>query len=441
MACFWSLRYPLPPIIITIILLVLNVLERYSDSIGPDSANLNAQLNTLQFVSKMHEISIGASLSTISLSLLQYEILNGGIPIGGLLAGFRISDPGSLLSAELLATGTRGTKKFFFITLALSLLTILAAVCGPASAILMLPSLDWWEVYVTQTLESWARSATKSKLLFFIGANESLLWPMNISNANYSPYVCSGSNTSDSLSIPDGCPAGGASVIFDWARTASPLGPTTPWRWNITMPIYRQPLAAQYGSSFNRFLEGAAYPDWRFNNTQYEWFLSQTTSTPAADTIVSISRALGSGNQTTRWKLMLSDRSDPPAAQAFAACSSKYWIYQNTTGLVHSVLDGVAQLANGRLDFSGPKYTSVDMKFEYPLEEPARGFWYSNASVALNMWNASQKTVSIWADPKGKKPSIGAAMITCEQNAHGSCLTKPWTDANGYWIQLHFVES
>ncbi|KAF7894660.1 uncharacterized protein EAF01_010110 [Botrytis porri] len=98
------------------------------------------------------------------------EILNDGI-----LAGSRINDLYSLLSPDLWAIGTRGTKKFLLIALMLLLLIILVVICRPASAILMLPSLGWWEVSMTQTLESLVGSAITSKPLFLIGANKSSL--------------------------------------------------------------------------------------------------------------------------------------------------------------------------------------------------------------------------------------------------------------------------
>ncbi|KAF5877908.1 uncharacterized protein Bfra_000071 [Botrytis fragariae] len=440
-----SCAFHLLPITVTIILLLLNSLEVYSDSIGSDVDNLNARLNALQFAAKMHEILIGASLSTMGLNLLQYEVLNGGIPFGGLLAGFRINDLGSLLSPDLWAIGTRGTKKFLLIALTLSLLTILAAICGPASAILMLPSLGWWEVSVRQNLEYLVGSATTSKPLFFVGANESSLWPMKISDANYSPYVCDASNTTNNLSIPVGCPGGGASVIFDWARATYSLGSNTPLRWNITMPIFRNTSSSFPGPNFNRFVEGVGYLDWRFTNT-ISWLLSQTISTPAAETLVSVALALGSANTTTRWKLTLSDGSDPPAAQAFATCSSNtHWIYQKATGLIWHSADFwiLGSLENGSIGFIdpdreehpvSPPYPSVDMKFTFPLEEPARGSWYSNASTTLDLWNASRQSVSTWASSEGQRASIGAAMITCaEEFGDGMCGT------HQSWVPLEFT--
>jgi hypothetical protein len=432
--------FHLLPIGITIILLLLNVLEVYSDSISPDISHLNARLNALQFAAKLHEISIGASLSKIGLNLLQYEIMNGGIPLGGFLAGFKINDLGSLWSPEIWATGTCGRKKCFLIALILSFLTLLGATCGPASAILMLPSLGWWEVSVTETLESIARSATTSRPLFMIGANESSLWPEKIGDSNYWPHVCGASNTTDSLSIPEGCPGGGASTMFDWARATGTFSSYGPQHWNITIPIYQS--AREQGNrapkprpTFNRFLEGVAYPDWRFQSSgYYNWFLSQTISSPAAESLVSIAQTLGSGNDTTRWKLNLSDGSDPPAAQVFAACGDTDWAYQNTTGLV--IPGRRVLLRHGGVHYlSADKEAQIptyDMKLAFPLGEPTR-FWYSNASTALDLWNLSQQPVSIWASLKGEGPSIGAAMISCFYDRSGIC------DSYKSWTYLHIT--
>ncbi|KAF7959201.1 hypothetical protein EAE96_002716 [Botrytis aclada] len=410
--------FHLLPITITIILLLLNSLEIFSDSIGPDVDNLNARLNALQFAAKMQEILISASLSTMGLSLLQNEILNGGIPLGGFLAGFRINDLGSLVSPGLWAVGSRGTKKLLLIALTLALLTILAAICGPASAILMLPSLGWWEVSVTQVLEPLVGSATTSKPLFFIGANESSLWPMKISNKNYPPYVCSASNITNYLSIPVACPGGGVSVIFDWARATHALENLTPWRWNITMPIFRNTSNIFLSSSrFNRFLEGVGYPDWRFEGSNH-WFLSQTISTPAAETLVSVALALGSENATTRWKLMLSDGSNPPAAQAFAICSSSttYRVYQKTTGLIRNSSDFLIIRDQG-------KHSLVLKDGE-------------NYTLGLHMLagslDASHQSVSTWASSEGQRASIGAVMIGCHEVADGIC------ESHQSWVPLGF---
>jgi hypothetical protein len=413
------------PVIITIILFFLNGLETYSDSIGPNVSNLNARLNALQFAAKIHEILIGASFSTMGLNLLQYNILNGGIPLGGLLAGFRINDLCLLLSPEFWAIGTQGNKKFWFIALVLSLLTIMATICGPASAILMLPTLGWWEVSVAQALESWARSATKSKPLFFMGANESLLWPTKISDENYPPYICDASNATDSLSIPEDCPGGGASVIFDWARAAGPSA-SKYRKWNITMPLYQKGLSVVRGATFNRFLEGSSYFDWRFEgSSNYAWSLSQTISTPAAESIVSIARTFSSENDTTRWKHTLSDGSYLPAVQVFASCSTTTFRYYYDTGLVVSN-DGrrVGMFQDGSYQIIMPTYNSADMKFDFPLPlKELHRSWSINASDALDLWNTTQKSVAIWANADGEIPSIGAAMILCEtdQLVDGPC--------------------
>ncbi|KAM3075083.1 hypothetical protein ACMFMF_005764 [Clarireedia jacksonii] len=352
--------------------------------------------------------------------------MNGGIPLGGFLAGFKINDLGSLWSPEIWATGTCGRKKCFLIALILSFLTLLGATCGPASAILMLPSLGWWEVSVTETLESLARSVTTSKPLFIIGANESSLWPEKISDSNYWPHVCGASNITNSLPILEGCPGGGASTMFNWARATGPLPDWGPLHWNITIPIYQS--TREQGnwarSTFNRFLEGITYQNWQFRSSgYYRCFLSQTISSPAAESLISIAQTLGSENGTTRWKLNLSDGSDPPAAQAFAACGDTIWAYQKATGEAKPIFPQRELLPDGRFKFKstngGIQYLSADqdgripsynIKFAFPLEDPTR-FWYSNASAALDLWNVSQQTVSIWVS-SGERPSIGAARIS-----------------------------
>lgn len=114
------------------------------------------------------------------------------------------------------------------------------------------------------------------------------------------------------------------------------------------------------------------------------------------------------------------------------------WVYQKTTGLIRHSSDFLIVgdqrnlslvLGDGENYTLGLAYTSVDMNFTFPLDEPARGSWYSNASTALDLWNGSQEIVSTWVSSEGHGPSIGAAMITCDElYLNGICEPhRSWT--------------
>jgi hypothetical protein len=82
------------------------------------------------------------------LNYVQYELLNGrGVPLGSLLAPFQVNNLGSLWSLGVWATGyASGMKRRHFLLIAIIVLSVLlASIVGPASAILMAPSLSYWD--------------------------------------------------------------------------------------------------------------------------------------------------------------------------------------------------------------------------------------------------------------------------------------------------------
>lgn len=233
------------PIIFTTVLLFLNSSTVYATSIGVGTANVNARLNGLQFTAKIHEILIGASLSSMVLSLVQHIIFQAGVPIGSLFIAFRITDLTSLSSPEFWAALTaerslEGRTSLGFLCLLTVFSTILAAVSGPASAILMLPSLDWWNFPFSKDsfppgrdFRPWLPNESSYPTgTFRAETNFIELWPNRIDRSYSYPSICGFSNR---LFITEECPAGGHSVIQTWALTQKPsfVGDS----WNITMPI------------------------------------------------------------------------------------------------------------------------------------------------------------------------------------------------------------
>jgi hypothetical protein len=103
----------------------------------------NSGYAILQFVAKIHEVLMQASIAAILLSYIRSEALqHGGTPFGSLFAGVQVSQISYLWSPELLGTLTatclesqRKIRLAFMIVLS----CLLAASVGPSSAILMLP--------------------------------------------------------------------------------------------------------------------------------------------------------------------------------------------------------------------------------------------------------------------------------------------------------------
>lgn len=378
------------PIMITLTLLFLNACKTYANSIGSADAELNSRLNGLQFVAKVHEILLGASLSAMILSLVHHSILRQGIPLGGLFVAFRITDLGSLLSPELWAAGGFGhdfKRRVLFVAISL-LVMIVAAICGPASAILMLPSLDWWDVPNT-------RYTTWSTAHFTLNAEKSQVWPKKIDNSSFDS-----SCGFDTEKFSDNCAAGGFSAIRSWAERPSSLMSES--SWNITMAMNSREVF------YDRFIGGTskAYKtpktlsfndtyQWWGDPTTQTWSLSQTISVPAGSLITSVAETIGSHNETSRFQLLVNGE-DPPAPQAIAACTGIYYNITNELINGYSSLDDVP-LPFVRRDMTHGRYRPAQIRQAFES-------WNSSGRWPLAMWMQAQNEDS-------DSPSIGAVMF------------------------------
>lgn len=115
-----------------------------------------------QVVAKIHEVAIQASLATVVFSYIRYEMTIGnGIPFGTLFSGLQISQIAYLWSMEFwgslrsphLPLGRKITLLFLIFVFIL-----LASLSGPASAILLIPRLDFWpggstDIWINATID------------------------------------------------------------------------------------------------------------------------------------------------------------------------------------------------------------------------------------------------------------------------------------------------
>ncbi|KAF5870086.1 uncharacterized protein Bfra_010232 [Botrytis fragariae] len=418
------------PIIFTIVLLFLNASTVYATSIGVGTANVNAGLNGLQFAAKIHEILIGASLSSMVLSLVQYIIFQAGVPIGSLFIAFRITDLTSLSSPEFWASLTAdrsldGRTSLGFLCLLTVFSTILAAVSGPASAILMLPSLDWWNFPFSEDsflldadFRLWFPNESSYPTgTFRAETNIIELWPNHIDGSYSHSSVCGFSN----MLFTDKCPAGGHPVIQTWARTQRPslVGDS----WNITMPItlpysIYDPMGASLTKTYSsRFIEGtgrhynasdhsgSGYSEYMPDSNQSSlidtwhertWYMGQTSSVLATDALLTIAGIhTTSENETTRLQALVNNRS-PPAPQAFAACSGFYYNVSNE---------------------KGGEYDSL-ASFQLPFleKDTSNGqYWYAEHKQAFESWKSSGGwPLALWIAPPNRSansPSIGVVTL------------------------------
>ncbi|TGO18993.1 hypothetical protein BTUL_0006g00260 [Botrytis tulipae] len=345
------------PIMITITLLFLNGYKTYANSMGNADAEVNTRLNGLQFVAKVHEILIGVSLSTIVLSFLQHEALRQGIPLGGFLIAFRITDLGSLLSPELWAAGTFGhhfKRRLLFVVMTLFAM-ILAAVSGPASAILMLPSLDWWIVPTTEY-------STWSTTHFTLNAEKSQVWPIQVDNSSFDTFC-----TFESNKFSDNCAAGGFSAIRAWADR--PSSQESQYSWNITMPMNSKQ------AFYDRFIGGASSFQKALNMDSfynaYTWCLSQTVSVPTGSLVTSVAQMVGPQNETSRFQVMINGE-DPPAPQVVAACIGNDYNITNGSIKGYKTLDDLPLPFLNR-DTSQGRYGQSEVRHVLEMWKSARG--------------------------------------------------------------------
>ena len=107
-----------------------------------------------QIIAKAHEILIQASLTVIVFSAIRGELAYGeGLPFGFLFSGLQITQVSYLWSMELWGAMKAGSIDLSRRTVLLLLLIgsiLLAATCGPASAVLLIPRLQQWSAGSTR---------------------------------------------------------------------------------------------------------------------------------------------------------------------------------------------------------------------------------------------------------------------------------------------------
>lgn len=97
----------------------------------------------LQFVAKFLDILMQVTLARLALHLVRHQLLGPDpLPLGALLAPFRVSDASYLWSLDLWGSITssalHGSYRVFFCIM-IPLIVSLASVTGPSSAILVIP--------------------------------------------------------------------------------------------------------------------------------------------------------------------------------------------------------------------------------------------------------------------------------------------------------------
>lgn len=202
------------PTLITGAIIYLAAASVYWTDLG--YPNQNSILNGLQFVSKFHEICIIASLTAIVLHRTRYELIEAsGVPLGFLTAAYQLGSIIYLVSGEfwggLTAKSRQKRRTWLPLWLLIVIACLLAPVLGPASAIVTIPSLQWWKF--TDPLINNAISV-------FLPLGSSQLWPTTVSrDLLSSPWVLpeTGNCLADVAYEDPVCPSGGFGDIAAWA--------------------------------------------------------------------------------------------------------------------------------------------------------------------------------------------------------------------------------
>lgn len=213
-------------------------------------------LNALQFAAKIHETLMIASLVNVLLHHVRYRLLcsgHRGLPLGIITSPFRLLDITYLWSREFVSS-IRAPGGFCVsetITIIIHVfLFALAAVLGPASAIIMIPRLGEWNI--AQTITNAPFYSLHNQLPIYqvyMGAELSGIFPKAVT-ASLIPEACDYSN----LSLPQTnvCPRIGLTDILqglilsetrdDVANLTSSQAWSVMDNYNITVQTHNQAL-------------------------------------------------------------------------------------------------------------------------------------------------------------------------------------------------------
>lgn len=195
----------LPSVAGAVTLIYINLVGRtWFSSDGPWQDGKANTLNALQLLAKIHEISVIYSLGSITIKTFKRKLVGSGLPLGFITAGYHVGD----------LLGLRHLRHFFhrtwwfdstcWLAIFLAFVTLIATLVGPASAVLMLPELDWYEL-------RGAFQDVSTPILYYPPGLET--WPRSVDASIYpNGSVCTG-DRGTSLYY---CPAGGFAQISNW---------------------------------------------------------------------------------------------------------------------------------------------------------------------------------------------------------------------------------
>ncbi|KAI4115064.1 MAG: hypothetical protein LQ345_004271, partial [Seirophora villosa] len=126
-----------------------------------------------QFLAKVHEFTIQASLAAVLFSVIRHNMAAGeGIPFGSLFSALHISQVSYLWSMEFwgsIRSGHLSLRRKVPLIAVIALCLILAASSGPSSAVLLIPRLSFWPA---------------GKTSIWVNVTSGDLWPTRLEGSN-----------------------------------------------------------------------------------------------------------------------------------------------------------------------------------------------------------------------------------------------------------------
>ncbi|GKT55648.1 hypothetical protein ColTof4_14097 [Colletotrichum tofieldiae] len=211
----------LPALVATIALVVVSNLRLFwysEEGIkgGPKGRSVlvpaNVVNNILQVPAKVHEILIIASLASISLAMFRRRLMSDGVRLGFLTGGYRVGDLAYLFSPAFKRQGIDLHRPWELLLAGFVVFaTIMSTIVGPASAVLLVPTLGWYPLD-----HQLAFSDVIMPLTYYRSPN--FTWPARLTEINaglVNMRHCKGV----SGLYQHWCPAGGYTDIWNWVQS------------------------------------------------------------------------------------------------------------------------------------------------------------------------------------------------------------------------------
>ncbi|KAK0743508.1 hypothetical protein B0T18DRAFT_448194 [Schizothecium vesticola] len=409
----------LPALGATAVLLALNGLQVFWDTQGLSTSDVNLRLNALQFAAKGHEIAAVASAGAVVLDLVRWLLLRkSGLPLGGVLMGFQVADLTVLWKPpfwSLVAPWRGGAwgRGLFVPVLVAAMAISLAA--GPSSAILVIPSLDWWDWPVPADAYLYD-NVNSAETNFYINATEDRIWPAHITKTDFFPPACPTNATilreEEASAV---CPSAGMARVVDWLRApknrmARGYKISVPMPANVGIDVFHRDI--QLTKTHVELTAGAQ-----------EWALAETSREDLGYYLIAarslLALKLGWNDVPgTKLSLDLADEKVPLVPQTFVAC------YADPV-----VLPDAAPTNKTLGNLIG------DRNFEFPIRNSSR--FASKWPAPEQLGSEPQGIVAAWLESPSwldaaSRPSIALAVVDARlvtDPGPGDSGTTIWTHA------------